>query len=251
MKEFYITDDGIRLHAKLDMPSGYEVGAKCPLVIIIHGLTGHMEERHIVATAQMMNEIGFATLRAEMYGHGGSEGDFSNHNIMKWVNNAMTVTEYARSLEFVTDLYLSGHSQGGLTTILTAGIMPDYFKAIIPLSPAIIITDGARTGRAFGGGFDPAHVPAEMYVNTEKKVKGNYIRAAQLVDTDYAIRSYHGPVLIVHGDADQAVPIRYAEETAAKYENAELVVIPGDSHCFDFHLDEMVEAVREFLLKVR
>ena len=41
MKEFYITDDGIKLHAKLDMPENYAEGTKCPLAIVIHGLTGH------------------------------------------------------------------------------------------------------------------------------------------------------------------------------------------------------------------
>ena len=38
MKEFYIADDGIQLHAKLDVPEEKE---KCPLVIVFHGLTAH------------------------------------------------------------------------------------------------------------------------------------------------------------------------------------------------------------------
>ena len=247
MRGFYITDDGIRLHAKLDMPAGYEEGDKCPLVIIIHGLTGHMEERHIKGLAAMMNEEGFSTLRAEMYGHGASEGDFSSHNLFKWLNNAMTVTDYARSLPFVTDLYISGHSQGGLTTILAAGMMPEYFKAVIPLSPAVVLTDGARKGMNFGLDFAEGEIPDEVYVNATQKVKGNYLRAARLIDTDYAISLYHGPVLIVHGSEDEAVPLSYAEETAAKYDNAQLVIIEGDDHCFDYHLDEMLDAVREFL----
>ena len=53
MKEFYITDDGIRLHAKLDTPDGFTRG---PLVILIHGFTGHMEEPHIIGAQQAMNE---------------------------------------------------------------------------------------------------------------------------------------------------------------------------------------------------
>ena len=55
MKEFYIADDGIQLHAKLDVPEEKE---KCPLVIVFHGLTGNMEERHITAVSNAMNEIG-------------------------------------------------------------------------------------------------------------------------------------------------------------------------------------------------
>lgn len=250
MKEFYINDDGIRLHAKLDMPIGYEEGAKCPLVIVIHGLTGHMEERHITAISQLMNEMGFATLRAEMYGHGKSEGEFYNHNLFKWLNNAMTVTDYAKSLDFVTDLYVCGHSQGGVTTMMIAGMEPDVFRAALPLSPATMLTQGSRSGNHFRITFDPSHIPAEINVNPEMKVSGNYIRAAQMLDVDWAISQYKGPVLIVHGTEDEAIPVQYSGEAAAKYENAELVIIEGDDHCYNYHLDEVLEAIRAFMHKV-
>ena len=138
MKEFYITDDGIKLHAKLDMPEGYQEGAKCPLALVIHGLTGHMEEDHIKAAAKTFNDLGIATLRTEMYGHGISEGKFIDHNLFKWLNNVMAIMRYARSLDFVTDMYVCGHSQGGLTALLAAGMYPDVFKAAVLLSPASI-----------------------------------------------------------------------------------------------------------------
>ena len=64
MKEFYSTDDDSQLHAKLDMPEEKE---KCPLVIVFHGLTVNMEERHITAVSSVMKEIGCAALRVELY----------------------------------------------------------------------------------------------------------------------------------------------------------------------------------------
>ena len=216
MKEYYIEDDGIRLHLKLDMPEGYEEGAKCPLAIIIHGLTGHMEERHIKAVAETMRELGAATLRAEMYGHGKSGGRFEDHDLFKWLSNAMTVAEHARSLEFVTDMYICGHSQGGVTAVMLAGMMPDVFKAALPLSPAVMITEGARRGVALRDSFDPFRVPDEIRVSGDRIVKSRYIRAAQMLDTDWAISHYKKPVLIVHGDEDEAIPVEYAREAAAK-----------------------------------
>ena len=84
----YIMDDGIRLNAKIDMPSGWQEGTKVPLVIIIHGFTGHMEERHIIAAADALNQVGCATLRVDMYGHGHSDGEFRNHTLYKWLTNA-------------------------------------------------------------------------------------------------------------------------------------------------------------------
>ena len=250
MKEFYIEDDGIKLHAKLDMPAGYEEGEKCPLAIVIHGLTGHMEETHIIAVAETFNSLGIASLRVEMYGHGRSGGAFENHNLFRWLNNAMTVVDYAKTLDFVTDMYICGHSQGGVTTIMLAGMMPDVFRAAIPLSPGVMITEGSRTGRLLRGSFDPDHVPDEMWVNDEQKVKGNYIRAAQMLDVDWSIRHYKNPVLIVHGDEDEAIPVEYAREAAAKYSDAKLVIIPGDDHCYNRHLDQVTAAVREFMLSV-
>ena len=73
----FIMDDGIRLNIKLDMPKNFT--GKCPLVIVIHGFTGHMEERHITAVSSMLNQIGCASLRVDMYGHGSSGGEFRNH----------------------------------------------------------------------------------------------------------------------------------------------------------------------------
>ena len=243
----YIWDDGIRLNAYLDMPAGNP--ASCPLVIVIHGFTGHSEERHIVAAARTFNELGYATLRVDMYGHGKSQGEFRNHTLYKWMTEAMAVIDYARGLDFVTDLYLCGHSQGGLTVMLAAGLKSDVIKGIIPLSPATMIPELARKGELLGLHFDPDHIPDELEAWDGRKLGGNYARVAQTVHVEEAIARYHSPVLLVHGDADEAVPVEESIRAAKLYENAKLVVIPGDSHCYDHHLDQVLEAIREWMTK--
>jgi alpha-beta hydrolase superfamily lysophospholipase len=130
-KEFYIDCDGIDIHAKLDFPN--ETKEKMPILVVIPGFTGHIEEDHIIAVAKAANEVGFVTLRAEMYGHGKSGGEFKYHNVLLWMMEAARVIRYARNLDFVSDVYLTGHSQGGLTAVLAAGIMADVIKALIPL----------------------------------------------------------------------------------------------------------------------
>jgi hypothetical protein len=84
-KQFYLDCDGIKLNVNLDMPeicgdaesmwdaAGASknteglMGKKIPLCIVIHGFTGHSEEVHIRAVAKAMNDLGVATLRADMY----------------------------------------------------------------------------------------------------------------------------------------------------------------------------------------
>lgn len=242
MQEFYINDDGIRLHAKLERPEGAE---KCPLCIVIHGFTGHMEETHILAVSKALLECGIAALRVEMYGHGKSDGEFRNHTLYKWVTNALAVVDYAKTLDFVTDLYITGHSQGGLLTMLIAGMRPDDFKAVMPLSPAWMIPDGARMGNMLGITYDPKHIPDELS-NGMLNLSGNYIRVAQTIHPEEEIVRYEGPVLIIQGDRDEAVPLSYAEKAAELYKNAKLVIIPGDDHCYTKHLDQVVAAVKEY-----
>lgn len=241
----YITDDGIRLNAALDMPEG---GAgRCPLVIVLHGYSGHSEERHIAAAAKLMNELGYATLRVDLYGHGKSDGEFVKHTLFKWMTNAMTVIDYARSLPFVTELYLCGHSQGGLTVMLAAALKHDVIRGILLLSPAWMIPELARKGELRGVPFDPEHIPDTLTERKGRVLGGNYIRVAQTIHVEEAIRRFDGPVLLVQGDADEAVPLRYAREAAGAYRDARLVVIPGDTHCYDRHLDEVLEAIRQWL----
>ena len=240
-----IKDDGIRLSAVLEMPD--DSPETCPLVIVIHGFTSNKERPYTLATCRAMRDAGFATLRVDMYGHGESDGEFQNHTLFKWLSNAMAVIDYARKLDFVTDLYLSGHSQGGLTAILAAGIESDRIRGLILRAPAIMIPDGARKGELLGESFDPDNVPDIVPTIKGLKLDGNYIRTAQMIQVEDAIDRFTGPVLIVHGENDDVVPLRYSVETSKRYRNSTLEVLAGDTHSFDYHQDQMADVIRDWL----
>ena len=244
-KEFFIDKDGFKLHAKLDTPENAK--AKLPILVLIHGLTGQMDEAHLegVRGAAIANEM--ACLRVDMYGHGKSDGVFINHNLLEWVSEIIYVIDYARGLEFVSDIYLAGHSQGGLAVILAAALKADQIKALIPISPAINIVYNSIDGNFFGSEFDKDNIPEMVCFWDGFEIKGNYFRVARTIKVDEAIAAYKGPVLIVHGTADDTVDVAYGREVAEKYSNATLRLIEGDTHCFDYHLDEMVQVVKEFL----
>ena len=126
MSEMVINDDGIRLSAVLEKPEGPD---KCPLVILLHGFTSAKDRPHNILAAAAMREAGYATLRFDLYGHGESGGEFRKHTLHKWISNTMAVIDYARELGY-TDLYLSGHSQGGLVAALVAGMEADRIHEI-------------------------------------------------------------------------------------------------------------------------
>ena len=99
--------------------------------------------------------------------------------------------------------------------------------------------------------MDPYNVPDEVEMPGGRVLDGNYFRVAQLLPVDEAIRMYRGPVLIVHSDTDEAVPVAYAYDPAKKYANCELKIIEGDTHCYDAKIDEVTAAVVDFLLRHR
>jgi len=241
--------DGIRLRAKLDQPAGAE--GKLPLVIILHGLTGNMDEVHIRAVAQAANEAGYAALRVDQYGHGTSEGAFEDHNMLLWMSGAMRIIDEVRRWDWVTDIILCGHSQGGLNTMMVGGMMADRLKALIPLSPATNIAYGVREGQLLGYRFDPENMPESITLMGGERLNSDYLRAARMLDVEYAIRCFTKPVCVIHGTDDLAVPYPYGVELANAYAQGRLVTIEGDDHCYNHHLTAVTAAVKEFLNEIR
>lgn len=243
MQEFYIKDGEIRLHAKLDMPDEKE---SCPLVILVHGLTGHMEEPFLRAVQKSMNEAGFAVLRTDLYGHGKSDGAFRDHTLEQWSFDLTAVTEYAKQLPFLTDLYLCGHSQGGLLAVMAAGMRPDDYQALILLSPALTIPEDARKGNFLGTTYDTLHIPEDLEIWGDQ-LGSAYFRTVQQIRPEEYIRRYRKRVLIVHGEKDELIPVSSSVNASQHYENCRLAVIPDDDHEYDLHPEMMCEAVTAFL----
>ena len=54
-----------------------------------------------------------------------------------------------------------------------------------------------------------------------------------------AMERFPGPVLILHGDADDVVPVEGSREAAERYRQCQLAVIPGETHHYDRFPEQM------------
>ncbi len=236
--------DDIRLSAVLETPEGAPEGG--PLVILLHGLTSAKDRPHTLLAAQAMREAGFATLRFDLYGHGESGGEFRKHTLPKWISNTLAVIDHVRGLGY-TDLWLSGHSQGGLVAALVAGMEADRIRGLILRAPAFMIPQAARDGNLLGYRMDPDRIPDSFSTIKELKLDGTYIRIAQTIHAEEAVDRYKGPVLILHGDQDDTVPLADSQRIAKRYQNCKLVVISGETHHFDRYPEQMQEIIRSWM----
>lgn len=246
MEKIWINDDGIRLSAVLEKPEG---AGKCPLAILLHGFTSAKDRPHNVLAAAAMREAGCATLRFDLYGHGESGGEFRKHTLYKWISNTLAVIDYVRELGY-TDLYLSGHSQGGLVAALAAGMETDRVRGLILRAPAFMIPQGARDGSLLGYAFDPDHIPDSFPTIKNLVLEGNYVRVAQTVYVENAVDRYKGPVLILHGEEDDTVPLTDSQRAAERYQNCTLSVISGETHHFDRRPEQMRQIIRDWMKPV-
>ena len=240
-----IQDDGIELSAVLEEPEEYE-GRR--LVILLHGFTSAKDRPHTVRAAAAMRDAGFATLRFDLYGHGESGGDFRNHTLFKWISNTMAVIRWALGQGY-DELYLSGHSQGGLVAALVAGMEQDRVRGLILRAPAFMIPQGAREGALLGRSFDPDHIPEEIDVIKGLRLSGDYVRVAQTIHAEDAADRFKGPVLILHGDEDDMVPLADSEKYSRCYARCDLMVLNGETHHFDRNPERMENLIREWMEK--
>lgn len=238
-----IYDDGIQLNAVLEKPEGVDF---CPLVILLHGFTSAMDRPHNLLAAAAIRDAGFATLRFDLYGHGTSGGEFRKHTIWKWISNTMAVIDHCLELGY-TEVYLSGHSQGGLVAALVAGMETDRIRGLILRAPAFMIPQCARDGNLLGQRIDPDHIPDSLPTIKGLTLDGNYVRVAQTIRVEDAADRFRNPVLILHGDEDDTVPLADSHRMAQLYRNCKLTVIAEETHHFDRHPDQMQEAIRTWL----
>ena len=247
-REHYIDDRGIALHIKLDLP---DHTGKLPLLILFHGFTGSMEELTILAVKDAALRAGFAVLRAELYGHGKSGGTFHDHTILKWVQNAEAVCEYAKQLPFVHSVFLAGHSQGGLLAVLLGEKHPQDYAGFLLVSPGASIPEELRSGTLLGEAFDPDHIPESLPTWENLTLSGEYIRTMRDIDPYAAARKYPGPVQILHGSEDEIIPVGSACRLAEEFPDAKLRIIEGDNHNYDYHRDVMAKAAETALNELR
>lgn len=217
------------------------------LVVMFHGFTGHKVENGFMFKqfAQTLAKNGFASLRVDFAGSGDSDGDFRDMTILTEIEDAHAMVEYAKKMG-IKNLFLLGFSMGGAVASMIASDYLNDLTGLILLAPAGNISDKAgdyekRLVRVFEDAFD----------------MGGFLLGQKFVDTLSKMNLFQNapkftkPVLIVHGENDQAVPFEVGKKFAGLFPQAEFHLIEGASHCFTTyqHRLEVQEKMIAFIEK--
>ena len=236
----------------LTLPDGFNPeSASCPLVILMHGIFSSKDFAPMPYLAKRLAKEGIASLRFDFGGHGRSEGEKVKMTIAKELQEARAVWEYAKSLGFVSQIFLLGHSQGGVVASMLAGELArensDTPAGLVLLAPGEVIKEATMAGRFFGQEFDPADPPEYIKCWGLYKLGRDYLVQTQELDIYGTSAVYKGPVCLVHGSDDGIVPLWCSEKYDEVYENSQLHIVEGENHLIIKKKKEVARLVLEFL----
>lgn len=239
------------LAMKVTLPDGFnEESDRCPMVILMHGIFSSKSIVPIPALARELSKKGIASISFDFGGHWKSEGKMQQMTVGKEIEDALAIWEYAKSLPYVTEIGLLGHSQGGVVASMTAGILASRGESpsgLVLIAPGSVVQDACRNGRFFGAEFNPADPPEYVKCFGIMKLGREYILTTQELDIYGTAKAYKGPVRLIHGSKDTIVPMSCSEKYVESYtQDTELIVVEGENHMITRKLKKVVSHAVSF-----
>ncbi|ABR75426.1 alpha/beta hydrolase [Actinobacillus succinogenes] len=227
----YIGQAFNQIYGKAYRPENMQ--GKVPLVIFAHELS--KTHATMEAYAKSLAEHGVAAYVFDFRGGSAeskSAGKTTEMSVKTEMRDLQEVIEAAKKWDFVdgNKIVVVGGSQGGVVSALTAAQNPQDIAGLILMYPAFVLEDDAKKFAP-----DVSKLPSEINYRGWIPLGRDYFDVAKNLDLFSKIGNYTKPVLIIHGDADDIVPMSYINKARSSYQagNAEIAVIKGGKHIFE------------------
>jgi uncharacterized protein len=196
-------------------------------VVIVHGAGSCKESHHDYA--RVVLAAGFGAICFDQRGHGASGGLMDGRAL----DDIAAMADLLRgSVGARAPIALRGSSMGGCFALLAAPVVgASAVVAICPARPGGL----ARAVEAGSLGFD-ADVPALSAL-------------LEAYDLYNVVASLDMPVLILHAEGDEQVPVEHSRELAERFAvpGSRLITVPGGHHRSVQHDDELQAVSLKFL----
>ena len=217
--------DGLRLAGGAFVPENPR-----GTVVLLHGIPtaapADPDDDGYPGLARRFAERGWAAAWAEMRGVRASQGHFS---IEGWVRDARAVVDAARTLEGAqgTRLALVGSSAGGCVSVEAVKRGAPVDALALLAAPAAWVSFAGDPKDAVRRITEEAGMPLSEQTLADPTA---WAAEFETVVTESSIVDVKVPTLIVHGTADDVVPVDHATRIADRARYGELAILDGAAH---------------------
>lgn len=211
----------------------------CPAVVFFHGFTGTKVEPHriFVKTARKLASVGFYAFRFDFRGCGDSEGDFSAMTISGEISDAIRSLDVLEKMKGVDAERLGalGLSMGGCVAACVSG-QDARVKSTVLWAP--FSDDPPDLVQTMLAAYASRPNPHEDFFDYNGDTVGNgFVEDLPQVKPSVRMQAFSGPLLVIHGDSDETVPVIFGQRYYALMKDrdalTEIEIIPGADHTFN------------------
>jgi len=205
------------------------------IIVMAHGFTSSKDRPKFIKTTEALRNAGFAVLRFDFPGSG--ESDVEAITVAGQVDDLKSAIKFARGKGY-SKIGLLGSSLGGLDCILA---YDKDIKTIVLLAPVT----AAKTPDEFKDPQKRQELIQQGYATVvnrgkEFRVEKEYLHERETVQQEKVLSAIKCPVLIIHGDKDDVVPLEHSQN-ALKYlpTSSKLEVFKDGSHRLEEDLEKL------------
>jgi uncharacterized OsmC-like protein/alpha/beta superfamily hydrolase len=217
--------NGAELAARLDLPAG---NARA-FAIFAHCFTCSMDTRAATYVSAALAEQGFAVLRFDFTGLGGSGGDFANTNFSSNVADLIAAADFLRANHQAPEI-LVGHSLGGAAVLAAAPRIAEV-RAVATINAPF---DPAHVLKNFGDARPEIEAAGEAEVNLAGRpfrIKKQFIEDIESQRLTASLATMKKALLVMHAPLDTTVGVDNASQIflAAKHPKS-FIALDGADH---------------------
>ncbi len=228
-------------------------GQPQPVVVFVHGFKGFKDWGHFGLLAKFFANKGFVFVRLNLSHNGvvvGGTGDLEDLEAFGKNNFSLELDDLGQLLDALHTpgatplpaaqldprrLYLVGHSRGGALVLLKAAEDPRVAAVaawaavadLHPRWPAEVVEKWQRDGVLYVPNLRTGQQLPMYY-----QIAENFFQNRARLDLPALMPGLRQPVLLIHGDQDETVPLAAVHQLHAGQPAAEVLVVPGAGHMF-------------------
>jgi dipeptidyl aminopeptidase/acylaminoacyl peptidase len=204
-----------------------------PIVILCHGFHSTKDNNTNTRLKELLKDKSIATFRFDFFGHGESEGKFEDITVSQAVEDLLSAIDLLKKKGY-KKIGLIGASFGGLTALLAASKSKDLLFLGLKC-PATNFLEIELIHRTKENLQEWKREGFSYYKNEEGETyRLNYKFLQDLKKNNGFVVAdkIRIPTLLVHGDADDIVPVEQCESLYKVIPNCKLAIIPKADHRF-------------------